>query len=66
MSWISKEHKILYSKAIDALCNDLKSGSSSLIDETGKVLSAGYDKVKNGINYINKQIRDNNGDNNNV
>ena len=55
MSWISKEHQSLYSKAFTAFYDDVKTASNSLIDKTGKILSTGYDKVKEGADYVDKK-----------
>ena len=69
MSWFSDEHQMLYSKALGALYEDVKSASSSLMDTTGKVLSSGYEKIREGADYLDRRYykvppeNDNNGDN---
>ena len=46
MNWIPIKHKDLYYKAAGALYEDAKTLSSSLLDTTGKVISNGYEIVK--------------------
>jgi len=58
MSWISKEHKTIYFKAFSALYKDIKTASGSLIDTTGNLLSAGYEKVRDGAEYIDKKLHE--------
>ena len=52
MSWFSDEHKNIYSQAFGALYDDVKNGTSSLMDTTGKLLSTGYEKIKETVNNI--------------
>ncbi len=59
MSWISKEHKKLYSNAFSALYEDVKTASGSLMDTTGKLLTTGYEKVKETAEYVDKKIHNN-------
>ena len=66
MNWISKEHKIIYSKTLDALCIDLSNGTNTIVEGTGNLLSVGYDKIKDGITYIGNKISDNNNSDNNT
>ena len=66
MNWISKEHKIIYSKTLDALCIDLSNGTNTIVEGTGNLLSVGYDKIKDGITYIGNKISDNNSDDNDI
>ena len=56
MSWISKEHKILYSKTLNALYTDLSNGTGNVVEETGKLISTGYGKLKDGISYIGDRM----------
>ena len=62
MSWlsskISKTHRDIYSKAFNALYEDAKSASSSLLETTGTLLSTGYEKVKDGVVYLDKKYHD--------
>ncbi len=45
MSWITKEHKILYSKAFEALYDDIKSTASSVVDSGKNIISIGYNNI---------------------
>ena len=58
MSWFSDEHKKIYSKALGALYEDVKSVSSSLIDKTGKVIVVGYNKIKESADYLDKRYHE--------
>lgn len=55
MDWIPIKHKDLYYKAAGALYEDAKTLSASLLDTTGKVISNGYEIVKENVNYIDKK-----------
>ena len=55
MSWFSDEHKRLYSQALGALYEDVKTGTSALVDTTGKLVSTGYEKIKEGVVYLDKK-----------
>ena len=55
MSWFSDEHKKLYSQALGALYEDVKSGSGILIDTSSKLLSTGYEKIKESVTYLDKK-----------
>ena len=46
MNWISKKKRDIYSTAFQAICEDVKSASSTVISTTGDLLSTGYEKVK--------------------
>ena len=58
MSWFSDEHKTLYSKALGALYDDVKDGASVLIDTTGKLVSTGYKRVREGADYLDRRYHD--------
>lgn len=58
MSWFSEERKKLYSKALGALYEDVKTASSSLLDTTGKVIVTGYEKIKEGADYLDRRYHD--------
>ncbi len=55
MSWFPDEHKKLYLKALGTLYEDVKDGTSVLIDTTGKVLSSGYEKIREGADYLDRR-----------
>lgn len=59
MSWFSDEHKKIYSQAWGALYEDVKSGSSVLMNNTTKILSTGYEKIKEGVTYLDKKYNTN-------
>lgn len=65
MSWISKEHKILYSNAFNALVKDVKAASTSLLNTTGEILTNGYEKIKESEYIGNYYKTDKNSDNKN-
>lgn len=46
MSWISDEHKRLYSQAFSAFCKDAKTTSLSVIDKTKTIVISGYEIAK--------------------
>lgn len=64
MSWwsskISKSHRDIYSKAFNAIYEDAKSVSSDLLETTGTLLSSGYEKVKDGVTYLDKKYHEDN------
>jgi len=62
MSWFSDDHKNLYSKALSALYDDVKTASNSLIDTTGNVLILGYNKIKTTADYLDKKYSEINDD----
>jgi len=46
MSWISEEHKKLYSLAANAFYQDMKTTSVNVFSETTSLLTKGYQKVR--------------------
>ncbi len=55
MSWFSDEHKKLYTQALGALYEDVKSGASALVDGSGKLIINGYGKIRDGVVYLDKK-----------
>jgi cobalamin biosynthesis protein CobT len=58
MSWVSDKHKDLYSKAFSAFRTDISNGISNISEGGKKLLSAGYEKAKEGYNYISAELID--------
>lgn len=58
MNWIPDEHKNLYSRSLSALYTDLSKGVSNITTEGGKLVVAGYGKLKEGVNYISNHLDD--------
>jgi len=55
MSWFSDEHKKLYTQALGALYEDVKSGANAIVDGTGKLITSGYGKIRDGVVYLDKK-----------
>lgn len=62
MSWISENHKKIYSQAFSMLCEDVKTTSSNLVNGGQKLITTGYNKIKK---YYNDDSEDNELDNDN-
>jgi hypothetical protein len=58
MNWFSDEHKNIYSKAFSALCEDVKHASGSVWENTKTAVSVGYEKIKEGADYIDRKYHD--------
>jgi hypothetical protein len=55
MSWFSDEHKKIYSQALGALYEDVKSCTNAVVDGTGKLISTSYEKIRDGVIYLDKK-----------
>lgn len=63
MSWFSDKNNKLYKDALTALYDDSKTLSLLALDKTKTIIVSSYDKVKDGINYLDKKYHEDSSNN---